>query len=213
LIKIKPTVEVDPLLRLSAIIGDVVTNARASLDILFFGLVEKHFVPPFDVTNQNDRRITAFPIWSADGAQGYLDRLNRLSNRKIPTPVIDEIKAVQPNVAGYESIGLLQYLVNTDKHRALLVSVGAIEGAEIVITSGTWRGLVRGERVRDGVTFRADKILSRAGIEDGTVQVNAQAAIQITWRDPWMPRERVEVTLEEVIVTTSNIVDKIGRFL
>src|SRR4051812_18603330 len=54
-----------PPLRLSTIIGDCVTNARAALDYIVWELAQRFFDPPFDLTNGNDRRIVAFPIFQS----------------------------------------------------------------------------------------------------------------------------------------------------
>src|SRR4051812_6533280 len=69
-----------PPLRLSTIIGDCVTNARAALDYIVWELAQRYFKPAFDITDRNDRRIVAFPIYQNALDAGLKDRLDRLAN-------------------------------------------------------------------------------------------------------------------------------------
>src|ERR1019366_6700788 len=73
-----------PPLRLSTVIGACVTNLRAAVDYILWELVAKYFNPPFNPLDSNDRRITAFPISEKSTHRGYMDRLDRLAQRKIP---------------------------------------------------------------------------------------------------------------------------------
>src|SRR5437588_3554710 len=57
-----PLVPGVPPLRLSTIIGDCVTNARAALDYIVWELAQRYFQPPFDIAKFSDRRIVSFPI-------------------------------------------------------------------------------------------------------------------------------------------------------
>src|SRR5438094_6769697 len=51
-----PIVPAEPPPRLSAIIGDCVTNARAALDYIMWELAERHFDPPLDISQDGVNR-------------------------------------------------------------------------------------------------------------------------------------------------------------
>jgi hypothetical protein len=128
--------------------------------------------------------------------------------------VIDEVESVQPNKAGNEPLQWLNSLVNTDKHRMILLTVGIVGSAQIVM----WqppdgiRRMVSGASIRSGATFKTNPTMM-AAINDGSMQVDVQATIDITWKDVSMPSEPVEVTLGGIVTFTRDIVEKLGRFL
>ena len=121
-----PIVTVPPPLRLSTIIGDCATNTRAALDYIVWELAQRYFSPAFNQTSGDDRRITSFPLADTPEEPGYVDRLDRLTKRGIPTPAIDEIKSVQPYNRGYEALLLLHELVNRDKHRMPILTLAYV---------------------------------------------------------------------------------------
>jgi hypothetical protein len=210
-------VKVPPPLRLSTIVGDCVTNARAALDYVVWELASRYFHPAFDKTNPDDRRIVSYPIFRDPNANGYKDRLNRLANRRVPTDAIDRIKSTQPYNAGYEPLWSLHELVNTDKHRAPLLTIGHLgrvgidfaepasvnlqHGGSVIIGAAITR-FTTPDLGATGVTIRSDKM-----------HVNAQAQVFVTLQDVPVPREPVERTIEQIIKTVADVVPRFDAFL
>src|SRR5437667_1296401 len=104
----------EPSPRLSIIIGDCVTNARAALDYLMWELAARFFNPPLDIDKRpRDKTLAAFPIFDNPHKKSFKDdRFNSLTKRKVPAHAITELKRVQPHNAGYEPLLWLQTLVN-----------------------------------------------------------------------------------------------------
>ena len=120
-------VRVAPPIRLSAIIGDCVTNARAALDHIAWQLAVRHLDrPPF--SDMDDRRWVSFPPTIDPNADGHVNRINRFANRQIPASAISIIKSVQPYNAGQQPLWYLHELVNCDKHRLPLLTIGVVHG-------------------------------------------------------------------------------------
>ena len=211
---VKPHVTTVPPLRLSAIIGDCVTNTRAALDYIMWELASKHFNPVIDLAKWEDRSITAFPIAeSGSSHKGYQDRLHRLANRQIPADAITEIKNAQPDVSGNQALLWLHQLVNHDKHRMPILTLGVVSKAQIHFEPFQGKAfLIRSEIIKDGVAIKAQPDLL-AALKSGEVKVNVDAAVQITCRDLAMPRdEPLERTLEQVIKTVADLIPKFDRF-
>jgi hypothetical protein len=210
---VKPHVTTVPPLRLSAIIGDCVTNTRAALDYIMWELASEYFDPVIDLNKREDRIITAFPIAeSGIDTQGYKDRLRRLAQRQIPAGAIDEIHATQPDVSGNQALLWLHQLVNHDKHRMPILTLGVVSKAQIHFEPFQGRAfLIRSDIIKDGVAIKAHPDLLTA-LKSGDVKVNVDAAVQITFRDLTMPREPLDRTLEQVIETVTNVIPKFDRF-
>jgi hypothetical protein len=192
---IAPIITVPPPLRLSTIIGDCVTNVRASLDYIIWELAGRYFSPPFDAADFNDRRITSFPISNGPTEAGYVDRLNRLAKRGVPTAAIDEIKAMQPHNRGYESLRWLHELVNTDKHRATILTLAYVPVFYCITGGGQLIAYGSGQ-------FKTYKATSG----EITMKMDDEVAITVTFQDVTMPREPVDRTLEQIIETAANII-------
>jgi hypothetical protein len=202
------TITTQPPLRFSTLVGDCVTNARAALDYIVWELVCRYFDPPFDVTNANDRKITAFPIWRVSGSSAEVNRLNCLTNRKIPATAINEIKSVQPYNGGYEPLWWLHELVNTDKHRMPLLVAGYIPTAGF-ITAPVGSDYPLSFFALPGQPPTRKAILN---FRKGDVEVYHQATIQVSLQDVAMPREPVDRTLQQVIETVANVIPRFDRF-
>ena len=177
---IKPILTTPPPPRLSVLIGDCVTNLRASLDYIIWELAQKYFDPPVNVSLQGDRQILNFPILLADPSrrQGHLDHLRRLAKRGMPTGAIDIIKEVQADAGGDEQLRWLYDLVNTDTHRTPILTIASFVVAQIEITN--FRGknlLIRHDCIKDGVAIKAEPQELIDSIRDGHVDVNVQAAV------------------------------------
>jgi hypothetical protein len=210
---VKPHISAEPPIRLSAIVGDCVTNARAALDYIMWELAGKHFVPVVDLSRGEDRRITAFPIAeSGSNHKGYRDRLDRLANRKIPAGAITEIKNAQPDVSGNQSLLWLHQLVNHDKHRMPILTVGAIGDAQIGIEEYKGKAwLIRSPIIKDGVAIKTEpEMLARLRRND--VKVNIDALVYITCSDLTMPREPLDRTLEQIIKTVADLIPRFDPF-
>ena len=137
-------VHIQPPRRLSILVGDCITNARAALDYIAQIAGQPFFVPPRTNT-LSDRRFISFPIsikpYSTNMAltdAGYVNKLNRFANRGMPADIIEEIKAVQPHNTGYEPLWWLHELVNFDKHCTLLLVAGRLGDMSITFRETTF---------------------------------------------------------------------------
>jgi hypothetical protein len=201
----------DPPLRLSTIIGDCVTNARAAVDYVMWELSQQYFSPPFDITKTGDRRITSFPIFQTSADPSFENRFNALANRKVPTTAISEIKSVQPYNAGYEPLRWLHHLVNNDKHRMPLLTVANFDNLIITIsTPAIFQDLVS-EPV--ALTIPRDDAAENGPPFQSNVQMKGEVALYVTWKDIAMPREPVDRTLEQIIKCVKEIIPRFDAFL
>jgi hypothetical protein len=200
-----PTV---PPLRLSAIIGDCVTNARAALDYIMWELAARYFEPPVDLKRKGEKRITAFPIFKRPGDKCVKDRFDALTNRKIPAPAITEIKRAQPYNAGYEPLLSLQKLVNRDKHQTLLLTTGDFDHM-IVELNPVYDQMRKSETI---TIPRDDLATGNQPAFQSDVEMKGKAAIYVTWKDVSMPREPVDLTLEKIVKSVVDIVPRFDRF-
>lgn len=205
---VKPHLTRQPPPHLSAVVGDCITNVRASLDYIMWELAHKFFTVPVDVSKQSDRQILNFPMLLADPnrRQGYVDHLDRLTKRGLPAKALHLIKAAQADVSGNSSLQWLYELVNTDKHRTPILTIGSFEAAQIEVQN--FRGknwLIRSDIIKDGVAIRAEPDMLEF-VSRNPMNVNVQASVQITTQDVTMPREPLERTLEQFIETSANLV-------
>jgi hypothetical protein len=116
------------------------------------------------------------------------------ANYKIPDPVIAELRAVQPYNTGYESLGLLNALINIDKHRLPILTLAGISGFTIRIP-------------------RSTDMPPNLMPETKRSDVNTQATITVTWEDITMPREPVHRTLTNIFETVADVVPKFDRYV
>jgi len=184
-----------PPVRLSAIIGDCVTNARAALDYIAWELAQKYFSPRLDVKkNPGDKKLASFPILQKPAS--LKKYLNDLKNRKMPTKVIKEIEASQPYNTGYESLLWLRELVNTDKHRMLLLTTGEFDYMTVTLATPA----IYQDLIKQPVTLTIPR--SRAAKEpplQSDVQMKGEVSIYVTWADAALPREPVDKTLDDIV--------------
>ena len=199
-----PVTTIPPPLRLSTIIGDFVTNVRASLDYIVWELAVRYFSPAFDASDSNDRRITAFPICDSPADPWYVDRLNRLAKRGIPTPAIDEIKTMQPHNRGYESLRWLRELVNTDKHRMPILTISYVPFFVY--------GRDADGRIYPVPHWGAGRKTTPTPDEIKAMVMEHQVSIHVTFQDVTMPRQPVDLTLEQIIKTAANIIACFDKF-
>jgi hypothetical protein len=210
-------VKVPPPLRLSALIGDCVTNARAALDYIVWSLAERYFPPLCDLSRSQHRRFAAFPIFQDPNDNRYQDCLDGLSKCGVPADAIDAIKAAQPHNTGYLPMEFLRRLVNADKHRSPLrveshlgnviidfagpTSYKAQYGGSAILGTGSHTRF-RQHLSATGATFHAEQMY-----------VNTQAGVYVALADRFMPREPVDVTLDEIIKTVADVIPRFDRFL
>src|SRR2546422_3438816 len=204
-----PLVPGVPPVRLSTIIGDCVTNARAALDYIVWELAQRYFNPPFDIADLNDRRIVAFPLFKTATDKGFQDRLDRLANRQFPADAITEIKATQPYNAGYEPLWWLHELVNRDKHRMPLLTIGQFDDMTITLAQSP----LYADLMSKPATFTIPRdTATQHPPMQSNVQMKGEVAIYVTWQDVPVPSEPVDRTLEQIIETVANVIPRFDRF-
>ena len=202
----------EPPIRLSTIVGDCVGNARAALDYIVWQLAVKYLSdPPLGV--EEDTWLS-FPIYRDPTDLGYVNKINRFTNRKIPALAIAEINATQPHNAGYEPLWWLHELVNRDKHRLpLLTRVHAhFTDIEIVKRIG---GVGTSLASATGATSLSwhDASFPAEGPRSGDkMEVYGQATGFVALQDVSMPREPVDRTLEQIVECVATVVERFDRF-
>lgn len=212
---VKPHVTSHPDPHLSVVIGDFVTNIRAALDYIIWELAQRYFAPRVNISEQFDRSILTFPILLADPArrQGHIDHLDRLARRGIPADAIKIFQEAQADVSGNDSLRWLYELVNTDKHRTPLLTIGDFVAAQIEISDYKGRNLlIRSDIIRHGVTLNTNDPDLLRFVRENPANVNVQASVQVSFYDVAVPSVPVTVTLEEIIKTVSNLVPRFDGF-
>jgi hypothetical protein len=194
---------------LSCIVGDCVTNLRASLDYIAWELA---MLARKSLPDKDKKRIT-FPI--ASDYTGFTKPRGTAEHLKdccgVPAAAIDVIESVQPYHAGYESLELLNLLVNEDKHRALLLCALDIRGlATVRITQGNklW---AKGGRIGIGTDFKA----SGPGLSKEAsfaVNVESETTVLVAFQDARMPRVQVTLLLSQIVERIANIVPSFEPF-
>jgi hypothetical protein len=171
-------------------------------------LATKYFQPPLNIDKFADRKLASFLI-SNDPSE-IKKCSHGLENRKLPTGAIHEIEAVQPYNAGYEPLWWLTELVNQDKHRMFLLTVGVVESVTVKLSSWPLGPLQVGE---DTITIPgSDLAASGNPTIQSDMQMKAKPTIQVTWKDVPMPSEPVERTLEQIVKCVTHIVPRFDRF-
>jgi len=202
-----PIVPTETQLPMSGIIGDIVTNTRAALDYIMWELAQRYFSPPLDITKGGDKKLASFPVFETPGK--VQDCFDGLADRQIPAGAISEIKAVQPYNAGYESIWLLTQLVNQDKHRLLLTTIGEFDHMTVEFE----RSEIDGFQPKGPMNLpRQYFATTGASAFQSDMQMKAKAAIYVTWKDVSMPREPVALTLEKIVKCVVDIVPRFDGF-
>lgn len=214
---IKPHFTTEPPKRLSLLVGDCVTNIRASLDYVIWELATTHFKPPPDLSRQRDRSILNFPILLADPTreQGHIDHLDRLAKRGIPAGALDVVRDAQRDAGGDDQLCWLYDLVNTDKHRFPILTVGYFVAAQIEITGFQGRNLLlRSSTIHDGLAVKTETMSPELVefLRDNPMNVNIQAAIDISTTDLPMVEAPLDWTLEEIIKSAANVIPRFDRF-
>ena len=205
-----PIVPSEPPPRLSAIIGDCVTNARAALDYIMWELAERYFDPALDIRrNPDDKRLSAFPIFSSKTDKRVKVRFNSLAKRKVPTPAITRLKRVQPYNARYKPLLSLRELVNQDKHQTLLLTIGEVGDMTVEFSAWHLSDIVREPET---ITIPRNLTTEKQPPFQSDMPMKGKAVIYVTWKDVSMPREPVDLTLEKIIKCVADIIPGFDSF-
>jgi hypothetical protein len=200
-----PTTIVAPDLHLSCILGDCVTNLRSGLDYIVWQLGLKYCGRP--LRPGKDRLY--FPI-TTDVHVFSKKRAPDLSKYNIPAPTISLIESVQPYNAGYSSLADLDAIVNEDKHRLPLFTRGVADesgslSVEILLADGDVISHEFGHGTRHRIHFpAADSTILPVPPEN--VKVDSELSGFIAFQNAAMPFAPVDVTLDQIVKTVSNII-------
>ena len=197
--------------RLAGIVGDFVTNCRASLDYIAWELAMRAGRP---LSDAQKRRI-AFPLapdkssfTKKDGTAFHLEGVCG-----IPASAMSVIESVQPYHAGNESLDSLDLLVRTDKHRMLLLCTLFLRSAgKFSIFHGSkpaWK--VEG-MTRLGMNLTAFGP-PFAGSTDFRVEVDEKPTLFVSLKDGLPPGHfALGGLLDEIIKCVTNIVPRFDQF-
>lgn len=186
---------------LGAIIGDCLQNLNSALDYVMWeiaGTFAGRELLPSPIGNDTPH----FPIfYDPANFEGYIARLNNSKNwnYKIPDTVIQAFRDVQPYNTGYERLWIFKQVVNTDKHRLPLITQGDINAFQITVSKITVSPQLNPHLTDDPSYY--------------TPQVKAEAAVHVTWQDPFMPREPVTRTIEDFVKLVADIVPRFDNFV
>lgn len=129
---------------ISAIAGDFFSNVRAVLDYVVWQLVLNN--PPNEPGPSNQ-----FPI--TDSPKAFADQVARKRLRGVPENAKKIIEALQPYQDRGNPLGILNRLVNIDKHQTLNVVAVVAENTQVVSQSGNFALMLGDEELRDGSIF------------------------------------------------------------
>lgn len=128
---------------ISAIAGDFFSNVRSALDYIVTQLV---LANPPNVPG----KANAFPI--ADTSAEFTNLASKRLKGVAPRAAA-LIESLQPYQRRNNPLGILNRLVNIDKHRTLNVITCVADETEVVSLSGDYRLYLGGEELRDGTVF------------------------------------------------------------
>jgi hypothetical protein len=207
-VTIECIITAEPPPRLACIVGDLVTNLRASLDYIAWELAMLAGNP---LTEVQQKQI-AFPIAptqvSFTQANGTADRLERVCG--VPAATISVIESVQPYHAGYEPLRNLNLLVNRDKHRMLLLCCSVVlENGDLSFFQGSrlcWR-------TQGGIKSIFNLDTWGPQFAEGTpplnVKVESKPTVLIAIKDfPVPPTPTFVGILEDAIKCVANIIPR-----
>jgi hypothetical protein len=128
---VEGVITAEPPPALACIVGDFVTNLRASLDYIAWELAMLAGNPLTD----GQKRKVSFPIASTQAnfakAGGTAEHLRNVCG--VPAEAMSVVESVQPYHAGYEPLSALDLLVRTDKHRTLLLCASFVESVGTIL--------------------------------------------------------------------------------
>lgn len=192
-----------PPIILSGLIGDCVSNLRASLDYIAWELASKYSPKP--LVPSVDK--VYFPIY--DVPQKYSHA--RLVQYKVPTAALDIIASVQPYNAGSEPLGHLHAIVNCDKHRLPILTIGTVKGTITTVTVRNAAGSMAQGSV--SLTTIGSMVINAQNVTSPRkVKVEGQATIYISFSDPSMPREPADITLANIVKCVADVIPRFEGF-
>jgi hypothetical protein len=197
----------EPPLILSAIVGDCLCAIRAPLDYIAWELAGRYFRNP--VRSDEDRLWVSFPIYDVPDSPGFVNKINRFANRQLPAEAITEIRAVQPNNGGYESLWWLHELVNADKHRMPHLTSGS--SGEFIYAQ------IRGHDGKVHQIFPAfDHDLDEDGGNTGYDKAKQELRIPVfvAFKDSVVPSDMpIHEALANIIKTVADVIPRFDPFL
>ena len=191
-----PIVKTQPSTDISLAIGDCVCSAMASLDYIVWGLAGLYAGRPL-VPPPVGHDAPSFPLF-VDPVK--FKKTERPGGFKIPAAVLSIIEQVQPYNAGYEPLGCLYLLVNQDKHRLPLLTVGCVAATTIDIDYGGGHFTTSIGFGSNAAKTHPDSPFTPA-TQPEPVNVQVEVAGFVAFDDPAMPRESVVVTLQKIVTT------------
>lgn len=202
----------EPSPLLGCIVGDCITNIRASLDYIAWEIAMKYSTR--QLTKQEARQVQ-FPILGTKDSKAVFDRHQHVTHLQnvcnVPTSTTDIIESIQPYHAGYEVLNSINVLVNHDKHRAILLCIGGIhESGKITIRQGS-RLWTNAGGTAIGVNLNAP----RPGLPDAPpveVKMEGEPSVLITFKDAPMPNEIVGFLLANGIKCVADIIPRFDQF-
>jgi hypothetical protein len=185
----------DPMI--SAVIGDCLHNLSCALDYTIWEVAGTFAGRVLLAPPHGDDRIY-FPIY--DKPIGFSHKMKTFQGRyKIPDAVVSALESVQPYNAGYEPLEFFFEVVNADKHRLPLITIGDIDAMVTTVIDIPARP-----------TF--DPILL-GELTPNEADVKTQVTVCVTWKDPFMPPEPVDRTLGDFIKCVAEIIPRFERFV
>jgi hypothetical protein len=205
-ISIEGVITAEPPPSLACIVGDFVTNLRASLDYIAWELVQ---FAGNTLTESEQKRVT-FPIiltqarfTDPKSAAMYLGG----NTCGIPASTLSIIESVQPYQTGYEVMGVLDLLVRIDKHRTLLLCALLMHhtGGYSVYRGNELMWTVRGRGLRSGEYNLRAMGPSFLPATNYRMEMDEQPTVLITFKDFPVPETRVGV-LDEILNCVERII-------
>jgi hypothetical protein len=202
----------EPPLRLSTIIGDCVTNLRASLDYIAWELATKYAATPL---KSGQQKRVQFPITLTQQdfskVSGTADHLRNVCN--IPAAALTLIESVQPYHAGYELLKHLNDLANEDKHRLPVLTACHPETLSI---------LVDGKKISSAFPAVSHTLGVNPVAHSGQwavapekrrpVKVEGHVTVWVPLKNPAMPQGDVDGVLEDMLNCVASIVPQFDVF-
>ena len=200
-----PVALAEPPIELSSIIGDVLNNLRPALDYVAWQLAVKYLGDP-PLNPAKDKGWICYPIALSASDDGYWNKINRFTNRKLPTDAIAEIQSTQPHNRGYEAMGWLRDLVNDDKHRDPKLTLTHFPSfAYVAWGSGPNRNILYAPI---GHHLSAESTAT----SNSEMKMDAKTPVFVALADETMPLEPVDVTLDKILKTVTDIIPRFERF-
>lgn len=208
-----PVVNEAPPLHISAVIGDCVVNLRAALDYIASQVAERYS------KNLGQGRDIYFPL--CDHPKNFNPKA--LLKHNVPPSALKQVESVQPYQSGYESLKLLRYLSNIDKHRLPLLTIGIIDEFGETSMLVSWFDRESGAYLSDSgqhtgvfgfphIFFDPRGDQSLLPVSNKQVKIDCNLSIFVTWQDIAMPRESVDSTLAKMVECVENIVPRFESF-